>query len=106
MAPSTSPAPRFLPRASNFVSSVSGADKVFRTSLYTLKVVDQLLTRKYGDGSALAKRIRNLTSPIGDTRMILRLFGILPSIEDVLTNTQTDPFLRRVSEVRPTQAKL
>ena len=75
------------------------ASQVFRTSLYTLKVVDQLLTRKYGDGTLLAKRIRNLTGPIGDTRMILRLFGVLPSIEDVLTNGETDPFLRRLTEV-------
>jgi hypothetical protein len=69
-------------------------------ALYTLKVADLLLTRAHGDKSPLAKRLRGAAAPLGDTRMALRLFGLLPTVATVLAeNTETDPWLRRLADV-------
>lgn len=65
--------------------------------MYTARVLAWALAKKYGADNAYTKRLQGLTSPLVDTRMVLRLVGILGSTHDILVNTETDPVLRPIS---------
>jgi len=65
--------------------------------VYTARVLSWALVKKLGPENVHTKRLAGLTSPLVDTRMVLRLVGLLSSTHDILVNTETDPVLRPIS---------
>ncbi|KAI9136884.1 peroxisomal biogenesis factor 11 [Paraphysoderma sedebokerense] len=93
--------PRITPRFLSFISSVSGTDKAFRTIIYVCKILVWYIDRTKGPKDPLLTRIVNLTTPLADTRMVLRLFGTIASLEYLLhPSDQKDPLLRMVEHLQ------
>ena len=68
-----------LERLTEFLSTVRGTDKAFMLTAYVSKILIWGLKKKGSVG--LAERIANLASPVSDTRMLLRYYGLLPLIQ-------------------------
>ncbi len=60
-----------------FLSQTSGVDKAFRLLIYSLLFASVPLEAAQ-PGSTLVKRIKAFTAPLSETRVVLRLFGLLP----------------------------
>jgi len=73
-----------------YTNSVGGADKVFRIICYTGKIL--LWWLKKTGRESLAKRFANFISPISETRVILRFFGLFGTIQGFFYK-DPDPFL-------------
>jgi len=95
-----SDSPPILSKSIRFVSSVSGTDKVFRTIVYTTRVLAYFFAKKYGPDNTISKRLTNLSSPLAETRIIFRLVGSLSAIDGVLVNSEQDPFLRPIRAIQ------
>lgn len=70
-----------LTKFNGVVGQVSGIDKAYRFIIYTLRIVAATTAKRYGPENELVKRIANLTAPLADTRMALRLFGLIPILQ-------------------------
>ncbi|CAG8478316.1 10065_t:CDS:2 [Diversispora eburnea] len=68
-----------LNRLVKFLNSVSGTDKVLMFVQYFSKIVIWSLYRT--GKKSLAESFANLSSPIGDFRILLRYYGLLPLIQ-------------------------
>lgn len=71
-----------LEKLTAFLSTVRGTDKAFMLTAYLSKILIWGLKKRGSAGSlVLAERIGNLASPVSDTRMLLRYYGLLPLIQ-------------------------
>ncbi|KAI8617623.1 peroxisomal biogenesis factor 11 [Chytriomyces sp. MP71] len=85
-----------LDKLCRFLSSVRGTDKVLMLYAYMSKIVIARL-RARDAGSMLATRLQNLATPVSDTRILLRYYGLIPLFQWILfseRNPPPTPFLR------------
>ncbi|KAI9203593.1 peroxisomal biogenesis factor 11 [Polychytrium aggregatum] len=85
-----------LSKASRFLDSVRGTDKVFMLIQYVSKIAVWKLKSRHPE-SPLAVRIQNLAAPISDTRVLLRYYGLIPLVRWIIISeldTSTTPVLR------------
>jgi len=73
-----------LDRLVRFVGSVDGADKGLMLFEFLSKVLAHILQQRQPN-SDLQKQLENLSRPLGDTRMLLRFYGLIPLIKWILT---------------------
>ncbi|KAI9179628.1 hypothetical protein H9P43_004956 [Blastocladiella emersonii ATCC 22665] len=71
---------RTFQRFTKLTSDVYGLDKVFRIVVYTLSLVAHYVGARRPK-SALVAQLKALVSALSDTRIAMRVFGIVPSIE-------------------------
>ncbi|KAJ3286986.1 hypothetical protein HDU79_006047 [Rhizoclosmatium sp. JEL0117] len=87
-----------LDKLCRFLSSVRGTDKVLMLYQYVAKIlIVKLLARD--KNSVLAARLKNLAGPVGDTRILLRYYGLIPLFQWIIfseRNPPSTPFLRLI----------
>ncbi|KAJ3114654.1 hypothetical protein HK100_001589 [Physocladia obscura] len=87
-----------LDKLCRFLSSVRGTDKVLMLYSYVSKIAIARLQAR-DPKSVLATRLRNFAIPVGDTRMLLRYYGLIPLFQWIIfseRNPPPTPFLRLV----------
>ncbi|ORZ34238.1 peroxisomal biogenesis factor 11 [Catenaria anguillulae PL171] len=70
-------------RFSTLIGNVYGLDKVFRILVYSLSLLEAYLRRRHGSTN-LAPKLKALVTAVSDTRIAMRMFGTLPSIDYAL----------------------
>jgi len=84
-----------LDRLCRFVASVDGADKGLMVVEFVSKLLAQILQQRNLNGN-LKDQLENLSRPIGDTRMLLRFYGLIPLLKWIIhleTNGSKTKFL-------------
>lgn len=81
-APSTTE--RTLARLSTLLSSTSGIDKAYRLLIYSLRILALSTAKRHGPQHPLVTGVAAFTGPLADTRVVLRMFGLLPMVQEVL----------------------
>ena len=66
-----------LDKLCRFLNSVRGTDKVFMLIQYSFKIIN-FYSRQLNPESKLANRLSNFSSPISDSRILLRYYGLIP----------------------------
>ncbi|KIM27539.1 hypothetical protein M408DRAFT_329981 [Serendipita vermifera MAFF 305830] len=103
-----------LDHAVRFLGTWSGSDKFFMLIENTAKLLVPLLESRavasYKSGgkaipkSEVALRLKNLGSLISDSRTLLRLWGLLPIIQWLLSLSRTPPPTRSLKTIETLQA--
>ncbi|KAJ3023683.1 UNVERIFIED_CONTAM: hypothetical protein HDU68_008505 [Siphonaria sp. JEL0065] len=87
-----------LDKLCRFLSSIRGTDKVLMLYAYVSKVLIIKLQER-DKNSVLAQRLKNLAVPVGDTRVLLRYYGLIPLFQWIIfseRNPPSTPFLRLI----------
>ena len=67
------------------LGQTSGIDKAYRFLIYFLRIVAVLTVKRSGKvDHPLVVSIARFTGPLADTRMVLRLFGLLPMFQGIV----------------------
>ncbi|KAG8906827.1 hypothetical protein FRB99_006002 [Tulasnella sp. 403] len=107
------PSPR-LDHLGRFLSSYSGSDKMFMVIQYTLKLIEPIMAwrariqHRYGKRSEPVSRsapgLAKIASLISDSRMLWRLFGLVPIFQWLSQLERVPPISRRLRTIERLQA--
>jgi hypothetical protein len=93
----------FLARANEITSQVAGADKIYRSVYYVSKFILWYLKKSHAREEVM-KRVASLSSQMSNVRYMLRLFGLLSTIEGLKKDGgacgETDHLLKYIAKIQ------
>ena len=71
-----------ISKVTKILSQVDGIDKAYRLIIYSLRI----LQAAYPDKKDMVERMNGINGPLSETRVCLRLFGLIPMVKAVLAD--------------------